>query len=139
VLYVILTEHLLECYGCGVFAAINVTSFTEHVCVRVCVCARARARERERARAMCCVLHNARLNVSKATIIRAILLVACVTSERARGRRKYCNERYGKSSGKVAVTLCKRHNAVRFHELRTCRRIEEECILGRCAMWLGKI
>jgi len=50
------------------------------VCVCVCVCARARACACEKV--VWNVLHGVHLNVSKAIIITANLLVACVTSER---------------------------------------------------------
>jgi hypothetical protein len=46
-----------------------------------------RVTERQREMTMWCVLHNVRLNVSKATIVTAILLVAYVTSEKARESR----------------------------------------------------
>ena len=51
------------------------------VCVCVCVCVCERERERQREKVVWNVLHSVHLNVSKATIITANLLVACVTSE----------------------------------------------------------
>jgi len=59
-----------------------------------------RKREREREEAVCCILYSVNLHVSKATIITATHMVACVTSQREKENSSVKD--MAKSSGKVA-------------------------------------